>query len=300
MGTEVVEERVETEKAFMHDVRVDKISLVDHPANNREFLIFKSVHGASEGAKNKDKSKKEKKMPKEIKKELKDVLKEKGLSSELSEEHVDSIVALLEDEDVRKAIAGNGDQDKEELEKKELKKKEDEEKEKKGLEKANGDKPSSPEMILLVKSVENLEKSNKQLSEELAEEKSIRKDEEFLQKASRFPFVPVEKSKIAGVLRFLSESNEGHATELEKMLVAVNKTMRTASVFKEVGKTGSSSVIASAGDSIIQKAQERIAKGAAKDQSLDEVVADIIRENPELYQDHIDTFSPVETDFTEQ
>ena len=84
------------------------------------------------------------------------------------------------------------------------------------------------------------------------------------------------------------------------MLASVNAIVKQASVFHEVGRSGSTSVVSTASDELISKAQTRIAKGEAKNMSLDEVVAELIKEDPALYEEHLSKFPDAGDNLTDE
>lgn len=281
-------------RAFMHDLQIDKISLVDVPANNREFLLFKSVHGATEDAlsgKNKKKKKGEK-----MTKKLQDVLKEKGLS----EDQLNTVAELLEDDEVKKALQPEKTEEDlakaREAEKVALAKQAEEELKKKEELQAMG--KAGTEIIELRKSVEALQVNNKNLTESLDVEKNHRQDEVFLAKAAKLPFIPMEKTRLAGLLRFISEAGNGFEDDVNKTFESINTMLRSAPAFNEIGKGGAAGIVQKGGEELMKLATERIAKGGIN-KSLDEVMGDIIRENPGMYEEHIQGFQSADKDFTE-
>ena len=276
------------EQKFMHNLEINKIAFVDHPANKSEFLMFKSEDKIDK----KDKGGGDK-MSKELTKELRELLKSRNYSdeqiediekSEYSEEELkelEKIAKMLPKEAVKNGSDG-----------KDVKKKDAD------LEDVK--KEDVPTLVAMRKEIDDERGKRKKLEKDLLIEKEHRVQDVYLSKAAALPFIPLKKSELAGVIRFVSESDQkdDFKKSFADMLVKVNGLVKQASVFQEVGRSGSASVLSTASDDLINKAQKKIAKGEAENMSLDEVVAELIKEDPVLYEDHLSTFTDAGDDLT--
>ena len=255
-------------REFMHSLAVDKVSFVDHPANEKEFLLFKALdsYGGDKPSESNKKRKKKEKI--KVKPQTDEI--EKANVTEGKEVKPEVNVEATESAPVSKARASDF-------------------------------MPDVTTLVTLQKTVAQLQKENESLKTDIQIEKEHRVQDVYLTKAALLPFILMEKAQLAGVIRFFEES--GQDGELKKsfseMMSRVNSVIKTSSVYNEVGRSGSGSVIAGADDELIRKAQDRIAK-SSDNKSLDEVVADIIREEPELYHEHLSTFSDAGDDLTQR
>ena len=269
-----------SEQKFMHNLEIGKVAFVDRPANKSEFILFKS----------KDKIDKHKdnggNMPKELTKKLKELLKSRNYSDEQ--------IGEIEKEEY-------SNEDLQELEKtarmlpkvtveKDKKKKDDIDKSKD--KKDDIKKEDVPTLVALRKELDTERDERKKLEKDLLIEKEHRVQDIYLTKASKLSFIPMKKTELAGVIRFVAESDQkdDFKKTFSGMLDSVNSLVKHASAFQEVGSSGTISAITDASDELIKKAQQRIAKGEAKDMSLDEVVAELIKEDPALYEEHTSQF----------
>ena len=271
------------EQKFMHNLEIDKVSFVDRPANKSAFLLFKS----------KDKIDKNKgdNVAKELTKELKELLKSRSYSDEQIEE-IEKAEYSKEDLKELEKVAKM-------LPKVPAKK---EEKSDKNTNKSDIEKKDIPELVTMRKDLDTERSRGDRLEKELLIEKEHRVQDVYLAKAAKIPFIPMKKSELAGLIRFVAESDQkdDFKKAFEIMMKAVNSAVKQASIFQEVGRSGSASTIATASDELISKAQKRIAKGEAENKSLDEVVAELIKENPEAYEDHLNTFPDAGDDLDDE
>ena len=262
------------EQKFMHNLEIGKIAFVDHPANKSEFILFKAENKIDKHKDGGDK------MAKELTKELKELLKSRNYSDEQieeieKEEYSDEDLKALEKtakmlpKVAVKEVKKDGKNDVKDIKKEDI-----------------------PTLVALRKDLDDERSRGNKLEKDLLIEKEHRVQDVYLSKASALPYIPLKKSELAGMIRFVAESDQ--KDEFKKafgdMLASVNSLVKQASVFHEVGRSGSASVIATASDELISKAQKRIAKGEAENMSLDEVVADLIKSNPEMYEEHINSF----------
>ena len=282
------------EQKFMHNLEIDKIAFVDHPANKSKFLLFKAEdkidkHGGG-------------KMSKELTKELKSLLKSRNYSDEQIEEikkaeySEDELNALEKMAKMLPKVIIKKDKDKDNIKDADIKKDKDDAKD------ADIKKEDIPTLVALRKDLDSERAKRQKLEKDLLIEKEHRVQDVYLAKALALPFIPLKKSELAGLIRFVTESDQ--KDEFKKafgdMLASVNSLVKRANVFQEVGRSGSASVIATASDELIEKAQERIAKGKAENMSLDEVVAELINEDPALYEEHLSKFPDAGDDLTEE
>ena len=269
------------DQKFMHNLEIDKVAFVDHPANKSEFLLFKAKNKIDKDKHNGGN------MAKELTKELKELLKSRNYSDEQIEE-------------IEKA--NHSDEELKDLEKtakmlpkvKKVTDKKDE-KTKKDVKDVKDDdikKEDVPTLVALRKDLDDERTRGNKLEKDLLIEKEHRVQDVYLTKAAALPFIPIKKSELAGMIRFVAESDQkaDFKKAFDVMLASVNSLVKQASVFHEVGRSGAASVLSSASDDLISKAQERIAKGEAKNLSLDEVVEQLVKEDPSLYEDHLNTF----------
>ena len=283
------------EQKFMHNLEINKIAFVDRPANKSEFLLFK----AEDKIDKKDKGGGDK-MSKELTKELKELLK----SRNYSDEQIEEIEKAKYSEEELKALEKMAKMlPKVIVEKKDDVKKKDDIKKKDDV-KDNNDvkKDDIPTLVAMRKDLDDERARGNKLEKDLLIEKEHRVQDVYLSKAASLPFIPLKKSQLAGMIRFVSESDQkdDFKKAFVEMLASVNSLVKQASVFQEVGRSGSSSLIATASDELISKAQKRIAKGEAENMSLDEVVAELIKEDPALYEDHLGTFPDAGEDLTDE
>ena len=279
------------DRKFMHNLEIGKVAFVNHPANKSEFLLFKAENKIDKDKHNGGD------MSKELTKELKELLKSRNYSDEQIEE--------IEN-------AGHSDGELEELEKTakmlpKVKKAtdvkdEDIKKDVKDVKDEDIKKEDIPTLVALRKDLDDERDRGNKLEKDLLIEKEHRVQDVYLSKAASLPFIPMKKSELAGMIRFVSESDQkaDFKKAFDDMLASVNSLVKQASVFREVGRSGAASVISTASDNLISKAQERIAKGEAENLSLDEVVEQLVKEDPALYQDHLDTFPDAGDDLSNE
>ena len=242
------------EQKFMHNLEIGKIAFVDHPANKSEFILFKAENKIDKGI---DKNGGDK-MSKKLTKELKELLK----SRNYPDEQIEAIEKAEHSEDELKALEKTARM----LPKVTVKKVEKVETVEKEEKDENIKKEDIPTLVTLRKDLDDERSKRKELEKNLRIEKEHRVQDIYLTKASALPFIPLKKSELAGVIRFVAESDQkdDFKKAFTNMLASVNSLVKQASVFQEVGRSGSASVISTASDNLISKAQERIAKGKAE------------------------------------
>ena len=269
------------DRKFMHNLEIGKVAFVDHPANKSEFLLFKAKNKTDKDKHNGGN------MAKELTKELKELLKSRNYSDEQIEEiekaeHSDEELKDLEKTAKMLPKVKKATDVKDEKTKKDGKDVKDDDIKKEDI----------PTLVALRKDLDDERARGKKLEKDLLIEKEHRVQDVYLSKAAALPFIPMKKSELASIIRFVADSDQ--KDELKKtfddMLASVNSLVKQASVYQEIGRSGSASVLSSASDNLISKAQERIAKGEAKNLSLDEVVEQLVKEDPSLYEDHLNRF----------
>ena len=278
------------EQKFMHNLEINKIAFVDHPANKSEFLLFKSEDKIDK----KDKGGGDK-MSKELTKELKELLK----SRNYSDEQIKEIEKVEYSEKDLKELEKMATMLPRAAVKKDIKKKDG-----KGEDKIEGDikKADIPTLVALRKDLDDERARGNKLEKDLLIEKEHRVQDVYISKAAKLPFIPLKKSELAGMIRFVAESDQkdDFKKAFGDMLEKVNAIVKQADVFYEVGRSGAASVLSSASDDLISKAQKRIAKGEAENLSLDEVVAQLVKEDPALYEEHLSKFPNAGDDLTDE
>ena len=275
------------DQKFMHNLEIDKVAFVDHPANKSEFLLFKAENKIDKDKHNGGN------MAKELTKELKELLKSRNYSDEQIEEiekanHSDEELKDLEKTAKMLPKVKKATDDKDKKTKKDGK----DYKDGKDGKDDKIKKVDVPTLVALRKDLDDERARGNKLEKDLLIEKEHRVQDVYLTKAAALPFIPMKKSELAGMIRFVAESDQkdDFKKAFDDMLASVNSLVKQASVFHEVGRSGAASVLSSASDDLISKAQERIAKGEAKNLSLDEVVEQLVKEDPSLYEDHLNTF----------
>ena len=187
------------EQKFMHNLEINKIAFVDHPANKSEFLLFKSEDKINK----KDKGGGDK-MSKELNKELKELLK----SRNYSDEQIEEIEKAEHSEEELKALEKMANM----LPKVAIKKDKDDP-EKKDVKKKDGDlegikKEDVPTLVAMRKDLDDERERGNKLEKDLLIEKEHRVQDVYLAKAAKLPFIPLKKSELAGMIRFVAESDQ--------------------------------------------------------------------------------------------
>lgn len=270
----------------MHDLVIDKVALVDAPANKREFLIFKNESAETN-----------KTSPKEEGTDMDEALKKSLEGKGLSEDEISEVSKAMGDEKPRwwSKLIGKSEEtpeDKEKaneaiLAKAEVIKKEAEEKVKKDKEEA--EKTASATAV--EKELAEIKKAHKVLGETLANEMEIRKTAEYIAKADKYDLVPAKKAELASILRFVEEGDKKQYETLEKMLDTMQGIITKSKMFVADSILGIDTAVGANPESKLTKlVKERIAKADNK-MSEDEVMAEIISENPELYAKHTAQFA---------
>ena len=256
----------------MHDLVIDKVALVDSPANKREFLIFKSESAQTS--------------PKEEGTDMDEALKKQLEEKGLSEEEIGKVSKAMKNESWWKRLIGKSEETPEDKEailaKAEEIKKEAEEKVKKEKEEA----ARLASETAVEKELAEIKKAHETLGVELAKEREIRKSAEYAVKAEKYELVPIQKSEMASLLRFVEEGNKDQFTVLEKMLDTVQAVIQKSKMFVSNSQLGIDATIGANPESKLTKlVKERLAKS---DNELreDEVMAEVIAEHPELYEEH--------------
>ena len=269
------------DRKFMHNLEIGKVAFVDHPANKSEFLLFKAEKKIDKDKHNGGD------MSKELTKELKELLKSRNYSDEQIEEiekaeHSDEELKDLEKTAKMLPKVKKATDVKDKKTKKDGKDVKDDDIKKEDI----------PTLVALRKDLDDERARGNKLEKDLLIEKEHRVQDVYLTKAAALPFIPMKKSELASIIRFVADSDQ--KDELKKtfddMLASVNSLVKQASVYQEIGRSGAASVISTASDDLISKAQEKIAKGEAKNLSLDEVVEQLVKADPSLYEDHLNTF----------
>ena len=263
----------------MHDLVIDKVALVDSPANKREFLIFKSAE--TEGTSLKEEGTD---MDEALKKEL----EEKGLSGdEISEvsKAMDAGKQPWWSKLIGKSKETSEDIEKEKkaiLAKADAIKKEADEKVKKAKEEAD----ELASQTAVQKELAEIRKENKELATELSTEREIRKSAQYIAKADKYDLVPVAKTELASILRFVEEGDKDQYVVFEKMLNTMQTIITKSKMFVADSLLGIDSAIGTDPESKLTKmVKERVAK-ADNELSEDQIMAEVVAEHPELYEEH--------------
>ena len=260
----------------MHDLVIDKVALVDSPANKREFLIFKSESATTS--------------PKEEGTDMEEALKKQLEDKGLSEDEISEVSKAMKNESWWKRLIGKSEEtpeDKEKaneaiLAKAEEIKKAAEEKVKKAKEEAD----ELASQTAVQKELAEIRKENKSLAVELSEEREIRKTAKYITKADQYDLVPVAKAELASILRFVEEGDKDQYVVLEKMLNTMQVVITKSKMFVADSLLGIDTAVGANPESKLTKlVKERIAK-ADNEMSEDEVMAEVVREHPELYEEH--------------
>lgn len=257
------------QKKFMHDLVIDKVALVDAPANNREFLIFKSKSASN---------------PKEEGSDMDEALKKQLEEKGLSEEEIGKVSTAMKAEPLWKRLFKASDDPSEDEKKEAAAKVKAAEEEK--VKKAVADAKAAESETALEKELKDIKKAHETMAKDLAHEQDIRKSAEYIQKAEKYELVPVEKSKLASILRFVEEGDKGQYEVLEKMLETMQSIIKKSKIFVADSVLGIDAKVGSDPQARLTKlVKERIAKSDTV-LSEDEAMVEVIRENPELYDEH--------------
>lgn len=270
----------------MHDLVIDKVALVDAPANKREFLIFKNESAEAEKPSPKEEGTD---MDEALKKQLEDRGLSKDEISEISkamdagkQSWWNKLIGKSEEtpedkEKANKAILAKAEAIKKEADEKEAK-------EKKEVEKAAS-------QTAVEKELAEIKKAHQTLVVDLAKEQEIRKTAEYIAKADKYDLVPVQKAELASILRFVEEGDKKQYAVMEKMLDTMQGIIVKSKMFVADSVLGIDAAVGANPESKLTKlVKERIAKADNK-MSEDEVMAEIVSENPELYEEHRRSFA---------
>ncbi len=268
----------------MHDLTIDKVAFVDSPANEREFLIFKSQ------------DKENSSMP------LKEALKKQLLDEGLSQDEIGEIEKATADGPWWKRLLSKNEKSEEELKKEVADKKKDEEKAL-ALKKEEEDKTDAitkaasalvaTELADLKKQATASVEREKGLKEEIGKEREIRKSAEYITKATHYTAVPLAKDELATFMRFVEEGSKPQFVVLEKMLDTVQAVFQKSRAFLADSALGMDETVGSKPDQKLEKmVDEVIAKAATggKEVSRDAAMGIVIAKNPELYDEHRSQF----------
>lgn len=116
------------------------------------------------------------------------------------------------------------------------------------------------------------------VAKRLADETMTR---EFVAKAASFTALPVKAEEFGPVMKSLHAAAPEQFLVLEGVLKAANELISKGKVFTEIGSNAGGAT--RAWDQIVAKASERVTKSAGA-HSLEKAIADVMRENPELYK----------------
>jgi small-conductance mechanosensitive channel len=128
-----------------------------------------------------------------------------------------------------------------------------------------------------------LEKARKDadaVREELAKERTEKRDREFIAKAAEFSFLAINADEFGPALRQISDINPELALQMEKALASANAQAESAEIFAELGHSKS------AGNTSAYNKVESLAKAAhAKGEyaTVEQAVVGLISTDPELY-----------------
>ncbi len=263
----------------MHDLVIDKVALVDAPANKREFLIFKSESGTTKET-----------SPKEEGTDMDEALKKELEGKGLSEDEITKISKAMANESWWKRLIGKSEEtpeDKEKANKAILAKaeaitKEADEKVKKEAEAVK----KAASQTAVEKELAEIKKAHVTLVADLAKEQEIRKTAEYIAKADKYDLVPVQKDELASILRFVEEGDEKQYVVMEKMLDTMQGIITKSKLFVADSILGIDAAVGSSPESkLVKLVKERVAKADNK-MSEDEIMAEVVAENPELYAEH--------------
>jgi len=131
--------------------------------------------------------------------------------------------------------------------------------------------------------VEMLEKARKEANsvrEELAKERTEKRDREFIAKAAEFNFLAIEPTEFGPALRQVADISPDLANQIEKALASANAQAESAEIFAELGHNKS------VGSTNAYSKVESLAKAAharGDFATIEQAVVGLISSDPELY-----------------
>jgi len=154
---------------------------------------------------------------------------------------------------------------------------------KEGAEGTEGEKPIlkglTPEQReyfeKMMKRVEEAEKLAKQ-------ERDARIEREFIEKASKFKYLPINPQEFGKVMKSLYETNSEQYKEVEKVLQAADKQLEKSKMFDEIGLNQEGDSEAS---TALHKKAEEIMKSDSK-LTREQAFLKAVEQNPELYEQY--------------
>lgn len=133
--------------------------------------------------------------------------------------------------------------------------------------------------------VKELQDSNKQLAKDLAHEKDIRVEKEFVGRAKALGYHGDKAEEMGKVLKTAKDHmDEKQFEALEKELKSKNDNLKAGNIF---GQIGSDQGGVSKSDDKLDAAAEEIRK-ADSDLTKEQAIAKALDENPDLYNEYLD------------
>lgn len=268
----------------LSDLSVLEVSLVPKPANQKEFLLFKSQGGGEKMGKdflNKLKNK----IPSDLNSNLSDDAENAIVASikmlndymeELPEPFVNELMDLVGGPEIAKQLL-------EPIEDEEIENIEEIQMEKAEMSKIPDTVKKQVEELF--KSHTELIKEKEDILKELNDVRTKQKEREYINKAKEFKKIPIEPEKFGLVLKNIAENSKEDYEEITRVLKAIDELALNSDSFSEYG----SSISDEGGSNAWAKIQKLADNLVQKDTSLtkQKAINKVLELNPELYQEYL-------------